>query len=94
MLAIGRALMSEPRVLLLDEPSLGLAPQMVERIAGVIKEIAEQGTAVVLVEQNAAMALEVADHAYVLEVGEVTLQGPAQELADSDEVRHEYLGRR
>ncbi len=92
MLAIGRALMSEPRVLLLDEPSLGLAPQMVERIGRVIKDISEQGTAVVLVEQNAAMALEVADHAYVMEVGEISLDGPADELAASDEVRNRYLG--
>ena len=92
MLAIGRALMSEPRVLMLDEPSLGLAPQVVERIAEIIRRISEQGTAVVLVEQNAAMALEVADHAYVLEVGAVTLHGPAAELAASDEVRSRYLG--
>ena len=92
MLAIGRALMSDPRALLLDEPSLGLAPQFVERIAQIIRRISEQGTAVVLVEQNAAMALDVADHAYVLEVGEVTLHGPAAELAASDEVRARYLG--
>ncbi len=92
MLAIGRALMSDPRALLLDEPSLGLAPQFVERIAQIIRRISEQGTAVVVVEQNAAMALDVADHAYVLEVGEVTLHGPAAELAASDEVRARYLG--
>jgi ABC-type branched-subunit amino acid transport system ATPase component len=92
MLAIGRALMSEPRVLMLDEPSLGLAPQVVERVAEIIRRISEQGTAVVLVEQNAAMALDVADHAYVLEVGAVTLHGPAAELAASDEVRDRYLG--
>jgi branched-chain amino acid transport system ATP-binding protein len=92
MLAIGRALMSEPKLLLLDEPSLGLAPQIVERIAGVIAEINRQGTAVVLVEQNAAMALEVARTAYVLEVGEVTLSGTAAELADSTEVKERYLG--
>jgi ABC-type branched-subunit amino acid transport system ATPase component len=92
MLAIGRALMSEPRVLMLDEPSLGLAPQFVERVAEIIRRISEQGTAVLLVEQNAAMALEVADHAYVLEVGAVTLHGPAAELAASDEVRTRYLG--
>ena len=75
MLAIGRALMSEPKLLLLDEPSLGLAPQVVERIAEVIGEINRQGTSVVLVEQNAAMALDVAETAYVLEVGEVALDG-------------------
>jgi ABC-type branched-subunit amino acid transport system ATPase component len=92
MLAIGRALMSEPRLLLLDEPSLGLAPQIVERIAEIIAKINEQGTSVVLVEQNAAMALEIAQRAYVLEVGRVALDGSARELAESDEVRARYLG--
>ena len=92
MLAIGRALMSEPKLLLLDEPSLGLAPQVVERIAEVIGEINRQGTSVVLVEQNAAMALDVAESAYVLEVGEVTLEGPADRLASSAEVQERYLG--
>jgi branched-chain amino acid transport system ATP-binding protein len=84
--------MAEPRVLLLDEPSLGLAPRMVERVAEVIGEIHRGGTAVVLVEQNAAMALRLADVAYVLEVGRVTLHGPAAQLATSDEVRVRYLG--
>ncbi len=92
MLAIGRALMSGPKLLLLDEPSLGLAPQMVGRIAGVIREIHAQGTAVVLVEQNATMALQVADHAVALEVGRVALSGPAAELAASDDVQRLYLG--
>jgi ABC-type branched-subunit amino acid transport system ATPase component len=92
MLAIGRALMSQPRVLLLDEPSLGLAPQFVEKIAEIVVKINEQGTSVVLVEQNAAMALEIAHHAYVLEVGRVALEGAASELAASDEVRARYLG--
>ena len=92
MLAIGRALMSEPKLLLLDEPSLGLAPKVVEQIAGVIREINKQGTSVVLVEQNAAMALDVAESAYVLEVGEVTLHGPAERLATSTEVQQRYLG--
>jgi ABC-type branched-subunit amino acid transport system ATPase component len=92
MLAIGRALMSEPKLLLLDEPSLGLAPQIVERIAGVIGEINRQGTSVVLVEQNAAMALDIAQNAYVLEVGRVTLEGPAEELARSADVKERYLG--
>jgi ABC-type branched-subunit amino acid transport system ATPase component len=92
MLAIGRALMSEPRVLLLDEPSLGLAPQIVEQIAEIVVKINEQGTGVVLVEQNAAMALAIAHRAYVLEVGRVALEGPADELARSDEVRARYLG--
>jgi len=92
MLAIGRALMSDPKLLLLDEPSLGLAPQMVGRIARVITEIHAQGTAVVLVEQNATMALQVADHATVLEVGRIALAGTAAELAASDDVQRLYLG--
>jgi ABC-type branched-subunit amino acid transport system ATPase component len=92
MLAIGRALMAVPRLLLLDEPTLGLSPMMVERVGEVIAEIHRQGTAVVLVEQNAAMALEIADTAYVLEVGRVTLHGPAGRLAATDEVRRRYLG--
>ena len=92
LLAIARALMAAPRVLLLDEPSLGLAPLMVDRIAELIREIRQAGTCVVLVEQNAAMALEVADTAYVLEVGRVALHGTAEELAASDEVRERYLG--
>jgi ABC-type branched-subunit amino acid transport system ATPase component len=92
MLAIGRALMSEPRLLLLDEPSLGLAPQLVQRIGETVQTINRQGTSVVLVEQNAAMALEVADRATVLEVGEVAVEGSAAELSGSDDVRERYLG--
>jgi branched-chain amino acid transport system ATP-binding protein len=92
MLAIGRALMAAPRLLLLDEPSLGLAPQMVHRIAEVVREINAQGTAVLLVEQNAGMALSLADTAHVLEVGEVRLSGPADELARTDAVKRLYLG--
>jgi ABC-type branched-subunit amino acid transport system ATPase component len=92
MLAIGRALMSEPKLLLLDEPSLGLAPQIVERIGEVVREINRQGTAVVLVEQNAAMALQASDNAYMLEVGKVSLSGTSSELSESDEVRSRYLG--
>jgi branched-chain amino acid transport system ATP-binding protein len=92
MLAIGRALMSGPKLLLLDEPSLGLAPQMVGRIGTIIREIHDQGTAVVVVEQNATMALGVAQHAVALEVGRVALAGPAEELAESDEVQRLYLG--
>ncbi|MEV7073856.1 ABC transporter ATP-binding protein [Streptomyces sp. NPDC091972] len=92
MLAVGRALMAAPRVLLLDEPSLGLAPLMAQRIADTVREINAQGTSVLLVEQNAALALRLATRAYVLEVGEVTLSGPAAELAASDEVRRRYLG--
>ncbi|MFE1835589.1 ABC transporter ATP-binding protein [Streptomyces sviceus] len=92
MLAVARALMATPRVLLLDEPSLGLAPLMARRIADTVREINTQGTSVLLVEQNAALALRLATRAYVLEVGEVTLSGPASELAASDEVRRRYLG--
>ena len=92
MLAVARALMAAPRLLLLDEPSLGLAPLMAARIAETVREINAQGTSVLLVEQNAALALRLASRAYVLEVGEVTLSGPAPELAASDEVRRRYLG--
>lgn len=92
MLAVGRALMASPRLLLLDEPSLGLAPLMAARIADTIREINAQGTSVLLVEQNAALALRLASTAYVLDVGEVALAGPADELAATDEVRRRYLG--
>ncbi|MFD5892762.1 MULTISPECIES: ABC transporter ATP-binding protein [unclassified Streptomyces] len=92
MLALGRGLMARPRLLLLDEPSLGLAPLMAARIGETIQQINARGTAVLLVEQNAAMALRLASRAYVLEVGEVTLEGDAAELASSDEVRRRYLG--
>jgi branched-chain amino acid transport system ATP-binding protein len=93
MLAIGRALMATPRLLLLDEPSLGLAPQVVGQIGRVIREINRRGTTVMLVEQNAAMALSVADRAYVLTTGTVSLHGAAAELAADDTVRDLYLGR-
>ena len=93
MLAIGRALMASPRLLLLDEPSLGLAPQVVGQVGEVIREINRRGTTVVLVEQNAAMALSVSTRAYVLTTGEVSLHGPAAELAADDTVRDLYLGR-
>ncbi len=92
MLAIARALMADPKLLLLDEPSLGLAPRIIGQIGEVIGEINRQGTAVLLVEQNATMALGVADQAYVLDVGEVSLSGPARELAATDEVQRLYLG--
>jgi branched-chain amino acid transport system ATP-binding protein len=92
MLAIGRALMASPRLLLLDEPSLGLAPRIIGQIGEVIAEINRQGTSVLLVEQNATMALGVADLAYVLDVGEVSLSGDARELARTDEVQRLYLG--
>ena len=92
MLALGRALMADPRLLLLDEPSLGLAPQVVARIGRTIRHINELGVGVLLVEQNAALALALSDHAYVLDVGQIRLRGPAAELATSDEVRRLYLG--
>jgi branched-chain amino acid transport system ATP-binding protein len=92
MLAIGRALMASPKLLLLDEPSLGLAPRIIGQIGEVIAEINRQGTSVLLVEQNATMALGVADLAYVLDVGEVSLSGDARELARTDEVQRLYLG--
>jgi branched-chain amino acid transport system ATP-binding protein len=92
MLAIGRALMASPKLLLLDEPSLGLAPRIIGQIGEVIAEINRQGTSVLLVEQNATMALGVADLAYVLDVGEVSLSGDARELSETDEVQRLYLG--
>jgi branched-chain amino acid transport system ATP-binding protein len=92
MLALGRALMAGPQLLLLDEPSLGLAPRVVEHIGEIVQEINARGTSIVLVEQNAAMALRIAHRAVVLEVGRVTLEGDAAELAASDEVRCRYLG--
>ncbi len=92
MVAIGRALMSRPRLLLLDEPSMGLSPVMVEEIAGIVVEIAERGVPVVLVEQNAELALGLARFAYVLETGTVALEGPAKELHESEHVRRAYLG--
>ncbi len=93
MLAIGRALMSRPRLLLLDEPSLGLAPLMVERIFEVIGELKRQGATILLVEQNVHHALDLADRAYVLESGRVTLEGPAAELKHNPLVEQSYLGR-
>ena len=92
MLAIGRALLARPRLLLLDEPSLGLAPQLVQTIFKIIREINATGTTIFLVEQNAHMALQVAHRAYVREVGRVVMSGDAKQLAASDEVRKAYLG--
>ena len=92
MLAIARALMSRPRLLLLDEPSLGLAPLMVERIFETIAELKGQGRTILLVEQNVHRAFEVADRAYVLETGRITLDGPADELRRDPKVEHSYLG--
>ncbi len=92
MLAIGRALMADPRLLLLDEPSLGLAPLVVQRIRDVIVEVNRQGTAVLLVEQNAVMALAIASHGYILENGRIVMDKPAAQLAGNEDVREFYLG--
>ena len=94
MLAIGRALMAQPRILLLDEPSLGLAPLVVQRIRDLIKQINDEGTSVLLVEQNASMALSIADHGYVLETGKVVMDKPASELREDADIREFYLGLR
>ena len=92
MLAVGRALMSRPKLLLLDEPSLGLAPLLVKEIFGVVKRIRERGVTVLLVEQNAHLALEIADRAYVLETGSLVMQGDAKEIARDPRVKEAYLG--
>lgn len=92
MLAIGRALMADPKVLLLDEPSMGLAPMLVSQIFSIIKEISDQGTTILVVEQNAVQALSLADRAYVLELGRIVRDAPAQELLDDPSVRKAYLG--
>tara|TARA_R110001606_G_scaffold348746_1_gene498437 strand:- start:75841 stop:76548 length:708 start_codon:yes stop_codon:yes gene_type:complete len=92
MVAIGRALMSRPRLLLLDEPSLGLAPVIVQEIARILVEINKQGVSIVLVEQNAELALELARHGYVLETGKISLEGEASGLMDNEHVRKAYLG--
>ena len=92
MLAMGRALMSKPKLLMLDEPSMGLAPILVEQIFDIIKELHAAGTTVLLVEQNAKMALSIADRAYVLGTGRITMSGPAAEVLADDRVRSAYLG--
>lgn len=92
MLAMGRALMAQPKVLLLDEPSMGLAPILVREIFDIIKELNSIGITILLVEQNAKMALSIADYAYVLETGKIVLEGKGQDLADSDEIQKAYLG--
>ena len=92
MLAIARALLAKPRVLLLDEPSLGLSPAMTAQVAEVIASIRDAGVSVLLVEQNAAMALDLAEHGYILENGKLVLDGPASELRDDPDVREFYLG--
>ena len=92
MLAMGRALMSKPRLMMLDEPSMGLAPILVEQVFDIIRALHESGTTILLVEQNAAMALSIADRAYVLETGRITLSGTGEALAASEQVRRAYLG--
>ena len=92
MLAMGRALMSDPKLLMLDEPSMGLAPILVEQVFDIISELHKAGTTILLVEQNAEMALSIADRAYVMETGRITLSGTGKELAASEEVQKAYLG--
>ena len=92
MLAMGRALMSDPKLLMMDEPSMGLAPILVEQIFEIIQNLHKAGTTILLVEQNAQMALSIADRAYVLETGKISLSGPAEELLHNDSVRKAYLG--
>jgi len=92
MLAVGRALMSNPRIILMDEPSMGLSPLLVQEVFDIIKEVNAQGITILLVEQNAKMALKVADRAYVLETGKIKLSGDAKELLRNDEVKKAYLG--
>jgi len=93
MLAIGRALMSRPALLMMDEPSLGLAPLLVKEVFRIIKDIYSKGMTILLIEQNATAALQVADYGYVLETGNIVLQGPGKELAANDEVKRAYLGK-
>jgi branched-chain amino acid transport system ATP-binding protein len=92
MLAIARGLMSDPRVLLLDEPSMGLAPMLVQRIFDTVLEIRKQGVAILLVEQNAFQALQIADYGYVMESGELVLEGPCADLLANPQVKEAYLG--
>jgi branched-chain amino acid transport system ATP-binding protein len=93
MVAMGRALMSRPRLLLMDEPSMGLSPALVQQNFQIIKKIHSSGVAVLMVEQNAAMALSIADRGYVLSTGEIVLEGPAAELLRSEDLKRAYLGR-
>ena len=92
MLAMGRALMSHPNTILMDEPSMGLSPKLVKEIFAIIRKLHDQGITVLLVEQNANMALSIADRAYVLETGRITMEGDAKELMDNEQVRKAYLG--
>ena len=94
MLAVGRALMSRPKIIMMDEPSLGLAPIVVKGIFDIIKEINNQGVTVLLIEQNANMALKIADLAYVLETGNIALSGTGKELLTNEKVKEAYLGKR
>ena len=94
MLAIGRALMTGPRLLMLDEPSLGLAPRLVDVLLAIIRRLRDEGVTVLLVEQNVAKALALAEHAYVIERGRIVLHGPAAALLDADQIRAAYLGGR
>lgn len=93
MLAIARALMSRPRLLMMDEPSLGLAPLLVKEVFRIIKDIHKKGMTILLIEQNATAALQIADYGYVLETGRIVLEGPGKELAVNEEVRKAYLGK-
>lgn len=92
MLAMGRALMARPKILLLDEPSMGLAPILVKEIFNIIRDINAQGTTILLVEQNARMALSIAHRAYVMETGNIVLSGSGEELAKSEQIQKAYLG--
>jgi branched-chain amino acid transport system ATP-binding protein len=92
MLVIGRAIMAEPKLMLIDEPSLGLAPRMVEEVFSVLRHLREQGLSLLIVEQNTRVALEIADYGYVMESGRIVLEGQAQELRDNEDVREFYLG--
>ncbi len=93
MLAIGRALMSRPRLLMMDEPSLGLAPLLVKEVFRIIKDIHQNGMTILLIEQNATAALQIADYGYVMETGNITLQGPGKDLAENEDVKRAYLGK-
>lgn len=92
MLAMGRALMSHPKTILMDEPSMGLSPKLVKEIFSIIRKLHEQGITILLIEQNAKMALSIADRAYVLETGRITMEGDAKELLNNEQVRKAYLG--
>ena len=92
MLAVGRALMAQPKMILMDEPSMGLSPLLVKEIFSIIKEVNKKGITILLVEQNAKMALSISDRAYVLETGKITIEGPAQDLLNDERVKKAYLG--